>query len=564
MAKVRTTYFLVLAALLTLFSCSSLAPEDEADGAVDDRQASRELTSEQFEFSLALSELEGTISDAREIDSPEQISKVTNSRTGVSGGTFKTITTRYRHSPGFQEYFVFDPSTTVIYPGALLRGDSIASGAYIPIRGKRGSATISTSLQGLGEVSARVGNVSLSSVREAINGLLSQKQAGRTGANILYSMERVYSRSHVKAVVGGNLGSGVDRVAGQFDFSNTSQQTKILVRFRQVYYTIDLDQPPDPSEFFAPDADWLEISSQVFGTLPVYVSSVSYGRMVFCAFESSTNYTALSSAIKASLNDLKKSGLTVDHTNQAIINNASVRAIIVGGSELQAVEAITGGMNGLRNYLVTGGEYSRESPGVAISYQLRYLHNYGVARVVFSSEYEIQNTTYTAPAPVNHDVNFRVEVKVTCNGVDDGWSPWGGYAEELYGDIRVTAYRRNHLVREAIRGSIDGIADISKGLIWSIPVKQGVNWQFDTGTTKRIPTAMVFTFDKRRRADTFIKVEAELREQDFLGSHDYLGKHSKTVALSAYYNSRTIRTYTLPRFTDGGTSFTVQFTVQPN
>lgn len=58
-------------------------------------------------------------------------------------------TTTYKVAPGFDEMLAMDPTTDVIYPGAMLLGASIPTGEYIPIIAERAPITLSISLQNL-------------------------------------------------------------------------------------------------------------------------------------------------------------------------------------------------------------------------------------------------------------------------------------------------------------------------------------------------------------------------------------------------------------------------------
>jgi thiol-activated cytolysin len=80
----------------------------------------------------------------------------------------------YTAAAGYDEQIVLNPQTDVIYPGALIKGESILDGSYIPISADRKPITISTSLQGAEIVSVKVDDPKLSNVREAVNGLMNQ------------------------------------------------------------------------------------------------------------------------------------------------------------------------------------------------------------------------------------------------------------------------------------------------------------------------------------------------------------------------------------------------------
>ena len=82
-----------------------------------------------------------------------------------------------------------DPKSDVIFPGAIVKGESITTGEYIPIITDRSPINISVSLQNIsGNPSRTVENPSLSSVRTAINEIMWSDVTGATPANILFTI----------------------------------------------------------------------------------------------------------------------------------------------------------------------------------------------------------------------------------------------------------------------------------------------------------------------------------------------------------------------------------------
>ena len=79
---------------------------------------------------------------------------------------------RYKAAPGYDELFLMDPITDVIYPGAIIKGEIIPTGEYIPIIADRKPVTISVSLQEIAGSPSTVDEPKLSTVREALNNIL--------------------------------------------------------------------------------------------------------------------------------------------------------------------------------------------------------------------------------------------------------------------------------------------------------------------------------------------------------------------------------------------------------
>lgn len=511
MSKRIAITVLWIAAVFVLFSCNTEGEDSGGTG------GTVPLNSNQSNFNGVISTNTGDISNPSEVNPAQLIT----SSTDESTPGYVTIAKTYSHAPGFSEQFSFNPASDVIYPGALLQGESIASGQYTPVTGKRGSTTISISLMNLGgSVAATVTNTSLSTVRQAINGILSQEASGATPAYISFSMEQVYSSDHVKAVLGGNYGSGTTSVSGQFNFGDTAKRTKILVRFLQIYYTIDIDIPVYPCSFFAADADWSHINNQISNTSPVYVSSVSYGRMALFSFESSASATDLRNAIEASF-QAAQNNIALDSTNSSILNTATVHATIVGGNGLEAAKAVSGfdGAEGLKQYLVNGGNYSKDSPGVPIAYKLRYLRNNALARVVFNSQYNLADTYEVSNT-------FRVsDMSVMCIDPDGDFGGKGEY----YGFCEVYVYISPN-ESNRLQATVNGI--LHNGTVWNVDKSDSGNWELGPWEEKSFNSDLEFTVAGKDMDRAYLKVGGWMREDDGIWGYNHLGTRYKTVKLT--------------------------------
>lgn len=162
------------------------------------------------------------------------------------------FTQTYKGAPGFNELFTLDPTTDVIYPGALLLGESIPTGEYIGISAERAPITISTSLVNVGNSSIVIENPNnLNEVRQGINDLLSQEVTGATPAAINLDISEVYSEEHLSVAVGANYKGVTKKVSANLDFSNSQYKNTFVLKFIQRYFTLDLNNPgSSPSDLF--------------------------------------------------------------------------------------------------------------------------------------------------------------------------------------------------------------------------------------------------------------------------------------------------------------------------
>ncbi|MDF0705768.1 MAG: thiol-activated cytolysin family protein [Bacteroidota bacterium] len=420
---------------VTALSCSSDGGTEPAPGQPEEPQYSED---EALEFNNAMANLQAL---NQPDESPIEETNSSDPERDVADTTLECYTKTYSGAPGFDEMFTLDPTTDVIYPGALLNGESITSGEYIGINASRAPITVSTSLSNIsGSPSIVIEDPNqLSEVRAGINELLSREVTGATPAQVSLDITEVHSEQHMSVAIGANYRGVTKKVSADLQFNGSSYKHTYVLKFIQRYFTLDLNSPgQDPSDLFTdlPDINSLGAAN------PVYVSSVTYGRMVLYTVESNATMSEVKLAFDASVGSTDGS---IDAEYQQIMNSSNIKAMIIGGSGDGAVQAING-PDEVYNFISEGGNYSPDSPGAPLAYKLRFVkEGFPVARVILATEYQVRECdlaypeylvtidriTGTQPSDTEVYGTLRVKMRVggvyldaNGNGVDDGttWS----------------------------------------------------------------------------------------------------------------------------------------------
>ncbi len=352
-------------------------------------------------------------SQPAEIPSPELLDEEAPKR----DNEFECVVRRYKAAPGFDQMLSLDPTSDVIYPGAMLKGESIPTGEYIGINGGRAPITLSVSLQNInGKASVDIEEPSLDEVRNGVNAILAQGVTGATPAKLNFTVEEVYSEEHLDIALGANYRSRNKDISGSFNFESSQYYHKYVVKFFQEYYTVDMSLPTnaDPASLFTK-------LPNLNGTSPVYVSSVKYGRMVLYTVESNYSTTDVETAFKISFNQGKtETEAEAELDYEKIISTSKIEALVLGGSGEDAVGVING-PGGVYDYIKNGGNYSSDSPGAPLAYTLRYIkEDFPIARVVLASEYNARNCQLAYP-------KYRVRIRQIITGRSN--------KKEIYGKI---------------------------------------------------------------------------------------------------------------------------------
>ncbi len=404
----------------------------------------------------------------------------------------------YEAAAEYNEMLLLDPASDVIYPGAVIVGESIATGEYIPIVAARKPLSLSVSLQNIeGSPKATIEDPSLSNVRVAINEILSSNVTGGTPAKVSFEVEEVHSQSQLSLALGANYKSALADVSGSFDFSQEDIRSRVVVKFIQAYYTIDIDLPATPSDLFSE----LPNLNSLGDVSPMYVSTITYGRMVLFTAESSTSTTMLEASLKAAFESGAQSGeINVSSEYKKVIENAKIQATIIGGSGGDAVGAVDG-IAGLKQYILGGGDYTKDSPGAPLSYKLRYLKDNSIGNIVLSTKYNVRSCDRVA-------FSYRVTAKrIFVN--DDGEAGPG----DFYGYLATWSSQANN-----------------RSTLWQKAEKNNV--QIETNNSFPINESKQWTFVKPDRDKDYISVGGHMWEDSGIHERD-LGFERKKFTLNS-------------------------------
>jgi thiol-activated cytolysin len=342
-------------------------------------------------------------------------------------GDYSCSTQSLSETRQYDRVVAYAANSDSMYPGAIIAADSIVTGLFTQVVLPRAPATISVSLENLaGTKQAVIAEPSLSSYREALSSILDAEITGSTPANLYSEIEQVHSESQLNMAlaVQASWSLGIASLKSSFDWSSRDVRSRHIVRYTQGYYTVDLDAPAEPSALFAPTVALPDVQGKLDDRRPpVYVSSVTYGRMVVFTFESQYSAEEMSAALDFAYSGGIDVRGDVSITYKDMISQSKITAFILGGDAGSAAQTIDS-YDALIAFIKTGGNYSRQSPGAPIAYKLSYLKDNSPARMSFTTDYEVKDCARVAQ-----------RVRVTLHGIAVDEAADAGDDLELYGQI---------------------------------------------------------------------------------------------------------------------------------
>ena len=322
----------------------------------------------------------------------------------------------YSETADTKDFVAFQPNSATLWPGNVVQGVDAQEGLLTPVGLPRAPMTFSVSLENLeGSPVGHMQTPSLSAFREQRNQILGAGTDGPVPAQIAYDITRVYEADQVAVSLGGSVDWFGGGVSSMFEFGDTTRSTKILVDFTQAYYTIDVDTPGLPADFFTDEVtvDLLHHYTSADNP-PMYVQSITYGRRVLFSVESTSSEEDIRFAFDASFDAvLFGGGVDVGTQYSSILQQSKMSALVLGGSGADAVKTVVG-FDGLVDYITDGADYSKDSPGAPIAYKLAYLDNSGV-ELSFTTDYS-ERQCYDSEIDVTAEL-ARVDYQ---GGNDDG------------------------------------------------------------------------------------------------------------------------------------------------
>lgn len=324
-------------------------------------------------------------------DTPVDKSEFTTSEDGTTG-YWVTSKTKYRMSQEFDETLIKDPSADILYPGCVIRGQSIADATYAFFNAcNTGLSTYSlnaTLRSGSGEeLIGRAENIRMSDYRSKFSDW-THLDFNDDAVKTSYSMYHINSKEDAKFHAGVSVKHAIADAVANLDFNFRKYKNHFLVKFIQQKFNVTLDQPRGRATIFT------SINPELMGNVqPVYVSNINYGRILFIAVSTNEEEERVNSAVEFMLKKVK--GLDIntqlEQDYNKLVASSQIDLTVVGGNQKQQNSLLEKTLDGVTTFITTNPEINEVSP---ISFQMRYASTGAIARIVSQTEYYVPNRVF--------------------------------------------------------------------------------------------------------------------------------------------------------------------------
>ena len=364
----------------------------------------------------------------------EPVGDPVNDEETVDGLLYVCSTTPYSMAKNPSEMALFNPDASVLWPGALIRGDShLVSGSLeLLALSRERRAPLGISIQGGGVLGIPAGVSTIvdqpvgSTIREGINQLvvnaLESNVAGGAGASSFTSVES-HSTDQTLVSLGLDARYLGAAASARLDYSKDASQHTYTAYFVQRLFTIAVDLPERPSSLFADGVGAADLQSLGISAsnLPLYIDSVSYGRILMFSFTSSDSREQIEAALEFSYE--APAGGVEGYSEVQLrqtLSNASIEVFALGGPNTGVQALIRDG--DLRSYFEEDMAINQVEP---ISFTIRNLGDNRLAKVGDTTTYDVR----------------------TCSAVGGGlpqpkhWWPANGDTDDAVGDADMGTMR---------------------------------------------------------------------------------------------------------------------------
>tara|TARA_R110000744_G_scaffold358169_1_gene465194 strand:+ start:155 stop:2203 length:2049 start_codon:yes stop_codon:yes gene_type:complete len=319
-----------------------------------DEAATEDLNSEDSESELTIAQLIATSGDfdvyadsTTETESGEAVESNEDIEKSIDGSEVEVrwVCTEREVDVlgGSADFPLYNPTASVIWPGNIIEGKTINNALPKAITVKRGVGKITYSLKdGNTNATSKPIVIDEGTVNQEINDIV----RGNTDVASKFSLavKKINSKSQLAFEMGLSVETLTTKVDGDFSYNSSEEVNSVLVELKQEYYTMSFVTPTSVADFFDPSVTATELATRIGPDKPAaFIKSVTYGRIFYMLFESTSSAEELSLALSGEYNGLTVAGefkSKRDVYNE--FNEVNVKVIAFGGNAEATLEATAG------------------------------------------------------------------------------------------------------------------------------------------------------------------------------------------------------------------------------
>ncbi|OGU96039.1 MAG: hypothetical protein A2475_01170 [Ignavibacteria bacterium RIFOXYC2_FULL_35_21] len=314
-----------------------------------------------------------------------------------------------------------NPNANTLWAGALVQGNEVPNGILNSIGDNLSRTPLTITVQsGSGNLGNNIiekpSNANYSKVLQDIL----DKNVTKCTAKQYLTVQIAHSKQQACIKLGFSANWLTGSLSTNFETNNSSEQKSIYLLFKQVYFTVSVNEPTKPSDYFGDNIKLEDLNYFVKPNNPLcYVASVDYGRLILVKMTYNENITSteLDAKVKLAFSAYEVGG---DYKTTDIESKSTFECLILGGSNGGAAKALGSmNLNGILDLIKAESEYTPNTPAYPISYVVKNLADNSIVKLGESTEYTVKE--YTENREDYQTFDFYLS---QFNIIDDG-NFWG-------------------------------------------------------------------------------------------------------------------------------------------
>ncbi len=335
------------------------------------------------EFSPTLPDQENATGNSSTVEKPE------------GGNAYSCTTTPYSITRTPDKIVTFSPDANVLWAGSLLQGNGYKLGLgslkELPIR-QRAPLELAISLQ-TNPNKAMVTNPTSTNVNAAIGDLIEKANNNnvRPSSSVSFVQTESYSAEQIALKLGISAKYMGSSAKATFDLKRNASERTLTAIYIENAFTVFVTGPQTPSSYLSSAFSQADLDAQIAqgnlgrDNIPVYISSVTYGRMLMFSMTS----TASAQDMKATLDATYKGGTVEVEGNlsaeqKKILRDSRIEVATIGGDPDDARRLIASGK--LSEYFSKNTALTTYKP---LSYEVKNLGDGSTAKLSETSNYNV-------------------------------------------------------------------------------------------------------------------------------------------------------------------------------
>jgi hypothetical protein len=307
---------------------------------------------------------------------------------------YSCTTRQYTLTNTPKDIVMLSPDADLLWPGAIIQGKShkvevgSLDGLTIDPQYRAPTTVVVLGVTVAGGNSRIVENPSLSTVGNAINDIIYEATLDdvQDRGDMDFKMEEYYSEESfaLKASVSAKYLGFKAKIGTEIE--TASNEHTVGVTLWEKMFTVTIEPPPTgkPEAFFNEGFTFDMLEDLIAGgvidkdtNIPLYLSSVVYGRVMMFTLTSTESYTDIQATLNASYSGIASGSVDLTNEQQQLLQSASIKITSIGGPK-EASEAIIKSGN-WRDFFTVEAQLSTAAPLV---YTFKTLSDYPVVATV--------------------------------------------------------------------------------------------------------------------------------------------------------------------------------------